>query len=194
MPSIRLAEEALPPPSRFTLLLFLVLSATNFGCSKKDNGPPPPPMPAPPTAEEIAAAQAEQNRLTSMDAHARTLLTVTFQKIDDRGYPLFEWSNETGRDIDTISGSFEGVDADGNMLFATGQTNAVPGEAFLRAGESIVMTPYNLQTKEPTMTLLKTQPDSVQVTFKARSLTYMDGSHEPGLEQSPPSTNTKSAL
>ena len=107
-------------------VVILVLVA----CNKSPEPPPAPPPPPPPSDESIAAAQAAQVAYEENRARAATFFSVTFKAINDAGYPMFTFTNLTGKDVDDMSGGFEGTDADGNTLFATGQTIAVPGEIF----------------------------------------------------------------
>lgn len=154
-------------------------------CSKSPDPAPaaPPPPPPPPTAEAIAAARAAQAAYEERRARAAGFFSVEFKTINDAGYPMFTVTNLTGKDVDDMSGGFEGSDADGNVLFATGHTNAVPGDVFLRAGESTEISPYNLQEKEAPMALLRSaDPSALKVVFRVRSLTYMDGTAEADLE------------
>jgi hypothetical protein len=70
-------------------------------------------------------------------------------------------------------------DLEGNYLFGTGQTEAVPGAIFLASGETKEFVPYGLNRKTELMERLRTSPDSVRFFFEARAMTYMDGSEEP---------------
>lgn len=160
------------------------LAALTFtACSKSpDPAPAPPPPPPPPTAEAIAAAQAAQAAYEERRARAAGFFSVEFKTINEAGYPMFTVTNLTGKDVDDMSGGFEGSDPDGNVLFATGHTVAVPGEVFLRAGESTELSPYNLLEKEAPMALLRSNPSALKVVFRVRSLTYMDGTAEADLE------------
>ncbi len=95
---------------------------------------------------------------------------------------MFTFTNLTGKDVDDISGGFEGTDADGSTLFFTGHTIAISGEVFLKAGASTEIAPFNLQEKEVPTNLLRTNPGALKVVFRVRSLSYMDGTVETGLE------------
>lgn len=161
-----------------TALVALVLTA----CTKSPEPVSVPAPPPPPSAESIAAAKAAQVAYEENRARAASFFSVTFKAINDAGYPMFTFTNLTGKDVDDMSGGFEGSDPDGTVLFATGQTIAVPGEIFLKAGESVELSPYNLLEKEASMKRLRTDPTSMQVIFRVRSLSYMDGTEETGLE------------
>lgn len=81
-----------------------------------------------------------------------------------------------------MSGGFKSAGPDGYILFATGQTIAVPGEVFSKAGESTELSPYNLQKKEAPISLLRSAPSSLEVVSRVRSPTYMAGTTKTGLE------------
>jgi hypothetical protein len=110
---------------------------------------------------------------------SRKLITVKFKEINDKGYPVIEITNTTGRDIDDVRGSFIMEDLAGKYLFGTGQTEAVPGSIFLASGETKDFVPFGLSRKDELMELLRTRPDSVRFFFEARAMTYMDGTEEP---------------
>jgi|GEM_PF-1748069 len=169
-------------PVRLTPIIVL-LSLGLTACTKSPG--PTPVAPPPPTAESIAAAQVAQAAQVAYEerqARAVGFFSVTFKGITDAGYSMFTFTNLTGKDVDDRSGGFEGTDTDGNTLFVPGQTIGVPGEVFLKAGESIELSPYNLQEKEAPLNLLRTDPTSRQVVFRARSLSYLDGTVETELE------------
>jgi hypothetical protein len=115
----------------------------------------------------------------AVEKPGRNLITVKFKEIDAKGYPVIAITNATGKDIDDVRGSWIIEDLDGNVLFGSGQTEAVPGSIFLAAGETKDWVPYGLKRKGELMRRLTTSPRSVRFFFEARSLTYMDGTSEP---------------
>jgi hypothetical protein len=110
---------------------------------------------------------------------SRKLISVEFKEINEKGYPVIELTNRTGKDIDDVRGSIVMEDLDGKRLFGTGQTDASPGLVFLGADETKEWVPYGLNRKPEMMERLRTRPDSVKFFFEARSMTYMDGTRAP---------------
>ena len=111
----------------------------------------------------------------------REFFKLDFKAINEKGYPVLEMTNETGKAVDDLSGGFVIEDPEGNYLFSTGQTEAVPGVQFLGAGESREMVPFGLKRREALMEQLRTDPSGLRFYFEARSITYMDGSKESSL-------------
>ena len=61
-------------------------------------------------------------------------------------------------------------------MAGTGQTNAVTGDVFLAAGQSLEMSPYGFSRKAELMATLRTNPDSLRFFFEVREITYMASS------------------
>lgn len=112
---------------------------------------------------------------------ARSHLKLEFSKINEKGYPMFQVSNLTGKDIDNIQGAFVGQDAQGNVVFVSGLTEAVPGTMFLPVGEYIELSPYGLKNKPEVMKVLRESPGSVKCFFQVQEITFMDGTREKGV-------------
>jgi len=106
-------------------------------------------------------------------APLENVLDVSFQGINDKGLPVLKITNLTGEDIDDIRGGFRMTDSEGNLLFSTGLTEAIPGAVFLARGETKETVPYGLDRKPELMEILGSNPGSVSFSFEAKSVTFM---------------------
>ncbi len=105
----------------------------------------------------------------------RDLLEVKFKEINEKGYPMFEVMNKTGKNIETIRGGFIVETPKGEYVASTGHTIAVPGQLFLAAGKSMEMPPYGFNRKEKLMQTLRTDPDSLRYYFEVHDITFLKG-------------------
>ena len=120
---------------------------------------------------------------TELQTHRRSFIEVQFKRIDEEGLVWVEIINLTNRDIDDIRGGFRVEDKQGNYLFSSGYTEAVPGSVFLRSGERKEFTIFGLKRKPKVVQMIKKAPKSINFYFEAREIIYMDGSREDTLKQ-----------
>ncbi len=113
--------------------------------------------------------------LAAGETPRRDLLEVKFKEINEKGYPMFEMVNKTGKNIETIRGGFIVETLKGEYVASTGQTNSIPGQIFLAAGKSMQMPPYGFNRKDKLMETLRTNPDSLRYYFEVHDITYIDG-------------------
>jgi len=111
--------------------------------------------------------------LAAEEAPRRDLLQVKFKEINEKGYPILVLMNETGKDIETLSGGFVVETRDGKYVASTGHTIAVPGQLFLGAGKNTELSPYGFNRKETLMGALRTNPESLRFFFEVRDITYL---------------------
>lgn len=160
------------------LLALTVLSALLCACGGGDSSlspaseqpQPAAAVPAEPSASPAPATPAP--RATPTAELKEDLLSVSFLRISDAGFPEMELTNLTDRDIETISGSFLAKNAEGAQVWGTGLTVAVPGQVFLAAGAKRVATPFGLNRKPEMMEILRTDPDSLSFSFLVREIGY----------------------
>ena len=110
--------------------------------------------------------------------HARTLITASFQGIDERGFPVVRLRNETGKAIDDVRGGFHIEDASGGYVFSSGYTEAVGGDIFLAKGAAEDLVPFGLNRKPAVMERLRSDPASLRVYFEVIDIVYADGTRE----------------
>ena len=110
----------------------------------------------------------------------RTILTVEFDAINAKGYPMLKITNTKDKDIDLIIGGFKIEDKQGQILFATGHSDMAKGLVFMKAKQTTLMSPYGLKTKPEVMKILKTNPQSLNFYFEVQEIVYTDGSSEAG--------------
>ncbi len=120
---------------------------------------------------------------TELQTHRRSFIDVQFKRIDEEGLVWVEIINLTNRDVDDIRGGFRVEDKQGNYLFSSGYTEAVPGSVFLRSGERKDFTIFGLKRKPKVIEMIKKTPKSVNFYFEAREIFYMDGSKEDTLKR-----------
>ncbi len=113
--------------------------------------------------------------LTAEESPRRDLLEVKFKEVNEKGYPMFEVVNKTGKNIETLRGGFIVETLKGEYVASTGQTNSIPGQIFLAAGKSMEMPPYGFNRKEKLMETLRTNPDSLRYYFEVHDITFIDG-------------------
>lgn len=160
----------------------LLAGCGDTSVSSRTTAPPPSPTPPEtvlpaPLPEKNTPPPPATRKLVDPQV-AQSFLSVQFKEINDKGYPVVDVTNNTDKDIDMLRGGFQLKDSEGNFLFASGYTSAVPGDVVVKAGETIQLVPYGLNRKEALMKQLTEEPEKLQFFFSAQSITYMDGTKE----------------
>jgi hypothetical protein len=121
----------------------------------------------------------------------RSFLTAKLAGVSETGVVEVEITNNTGKDIRDIRGSFIFEDKDGNPIYSIGFTYAMKRvfmkkDAAIKTGVAVVKgnTVFMGEHKGKSVEeLLKKNPDTVKVHFSANEFVYDDGTKEEKLER-----------
>jgi len=130
--------------------------------------------------EREAKRLAQQQARKAEKARLRSFLTVKYKGVNDRGFIMVELTNTTGKDIDMVGGGKKVEDKDSNYILGSGYTEAVPGDVFIKAGETRDFGFVTLESLKEKTTIPE---EELVYSFEARRIVYMDGSHEESLPE-----------